>query len=132
MLKKFEMENYKETATPIATGCYLDADEEGANVEQTKYRGLIGSLLYLTASRPFIMFSGCLCARYQANPKELHYMAAKRILKYLKGTIEVSLWYPSEVSLNIVGYFDSDFVHCKLDRKSTSGSCHVHGSSLIS
>jgi len=59
------MENYKEAATPIATGCYLDADEAGISVEQTKYRGLIGSLLYLTASRPNIMFSVCLCARYQ-------------------------------------------------------------------
>jgi len=56
-----------------------------------------------------IMFSVCLCARYQANPKESHYMAAKRILKYLKGTIDVDLWYPSEVSLNLIGYSDSDF-----------------------
>jgi len=100
LLKKFDMENCKEAATPIASGCYLDLDENEANVDQTKYRGLIGSLLYLTASRLYIMFSVCLCARYQANYKESHYMAAKRILKYLKGTTDVGLWYPSKVSLN--------------------------------
>ena len=109
----------------------LDADEEGANVDQTKDKGLIGSLLYLTASRPYIMFSVCLCARYQANPKESHYMAAKRNLKYLKGTADVGLWYPSKVSLNLVGYSDSDFGGCKVDRKSTSGTFHLLGSSLI-
>jgi len=132
LLKKFDMENCKEAATPIATGCYLDIDEKGANVDQTKYKGLIGSLLYLTASRPDIMFSVCLCARYQANPKESHYMTTKSILKYLKGTIDVSLWYPSEVSLNLIGYSDSDFAGCKIDRKSTSETCHLLGSSLIS
>jgi len=76
----------------------FSADETGVDVDQTKFRQLIGSLLYLTASRPDIMFSVCLCARFQAKPKESHYMAAKRILKYLKGTIEVGLWYPSEVT----------------------------------
>jgi len=81
LLKKFDMENCKEATTPIAIGCYLDIDEKGANVDQTKYRGLIGSLLYLTASKPYIMFSVFLCARYQANPKESHFMVAKRILK---------------------------------------------------
>jgi len=109
LLKKFDMENCKEAATPIAIGCYLDIDEKGANVDQTKYRGIIGSLFYLTASRPYIMFNLCLCARYHANPTESHYMASKRILKYLKGTIDVGLWYPSEVSLNLIGYSDSDF-----------------------
>jgi len=79
LLKKFDMENCKEDATPIVIGCYLDTNEKGANVDQTKHRGLIGSLLYLIASRPNIMFNVCLCARYQANPKESHYMAAKRI-----------------------------------------------------
>ena len=101
-------------------------------MDQTKYRGLIGSLLYLTASRPNIMFSVCLCARFQANPKESHFNAAKRIMKYLQGTTNVGLWYPSEVSLNLVGYSDSDFAGCKIDRKSISRTCHLLGSSLIS
>jgi len=75
---------------------------------QTRYRGMIGSLLYLTASRLDIMFNICLCARYQASPRESHYMTTKRIMKYLKGTTDVGLWYPSEVSLNLIGYSDSD------------------------
>jgi len=98
--------------------------EKGANVDQTKYKGLIGSLLYLTAGRPDIMFSVCLCARFQAIPKESHYIATKRILKYLKGTIDVGLWNPSDVSLNLIGYSNSYFARCKIYRKSTSGTCH--------
>jgi len=78
------------------------------------------------------MFSVCLCARYQAHPKDSHYIATKRILKYLKGIINVGLWYPSEVSLKLIGYSDSDFTKRKIDRKSTSGTCHFLGSSLIS
>jgi len=110
----------------------MDADAVGKGVDQTKYRGLIGSLLYLTTSRPNIMFVVCLCARYQTNPKESHFKAAKRILKYLKGTTNVGLWYPSHSLIHLIGYSDSDFAGCKLDRKSTSGTCHLLGSSLIS
>jgi len=124
ILKKFEMESCKETNTPMPLSCYMDADAAGKSVDQTKYRGLIGSLLYLTASRPDIMFAVCLCARYQTNPKESHFKVAKRILKYLKGTSIVGLWYPSHSSIHLIG--------CKLDRKSTSGTCHLLGSSLIS
>jgi len=89
------MENYKEALTPMPTNCYMDADTTGVVVDQTNYRGLIGSLLYLTASRPNIMFVVCLCARFQSNRNESHLKAAKRILKYLKGTSIVGLWYPS-------------------------------------
>jgi len=98
------MENCKEASTPISTGSSLDTEENGKDYDQTRFRGLIGSLLYLTTSRPNIMFNVCLCARFQAQPKESHHMAAKRILKYLKRTIDVRLWYPSEVSLNLIGY----------------------------
>jgi len=127
------MDSCKEaSSTPIATSCYLDADEHGIAVDQTKFRGLIGSLLYLTASRPGIIFVVCMCVRFQANPKESHFNAAKRILKYLKGTTNVGLWYPNEATLNLKGYSDSDFVGCKLDRKSISGTCHLLGASLIS
>jgi len=128
----FNMESCKESVTPMATNCYLDSDEKGASVDQTKFRALIGSLLYLTASRPDIMFSVCLCARFQSNPKEAHFTAVKRIMKYLQGTINIRLWYPADVSLNLVGYSDSDFTGCKIDRKSTSGTCHLLGSSLVS
>ena len=78
------------------------------------------------------MFAVCLCARFQSNPKESHFKAAKRILKYLKGTTFVGLWYPSHSTIHLVGYSNSDFAVCKLHRKSTSGTCHLLGSSLIS
>jgi len=131
LLKKFKMEDCKEAVTPIATNCFMDADEASQPVDSTKYRGLIGSLLYLTTSRPDIQFGVCLCARFQANPKESHFKAAKRILKYLKGT-NVGLWYPCDSNINLSGFSDSDYVGCKLDRKNTSGTCHLLGSSLIS
>nr|KYP53190.1 Copia protein [Cajanus cajan] len=78
------------------------------------------------------MFVVCLCARFQANPKKSQMKAVKRILKYLKETINVGLWYPKGVSLSLIGYSDSDYARCKLDRKSTSGTCHLLGSALIS
>ncbi|XP_068498213.1 secreted RxLR effector protein 161-like [Phaseolus vulgaris] len=126
------MESCKEASTPMPSSCYMDVDVAGKEVDQTKYRGLIGSLLYLIASRPDIMFVVCLCARFQANPKESHLKATKRILKYLKGTTNVGLWYPSHSPIHLIGYSDSYFAGCKLDRKSTSGTCHLLGSSLIS
>jgi len=79
-----------------------------------------------------LIFVVCLCARYQSDPRESHYNAAKRILKYLQGTKDVGLWYPNNVSLNLTGFSDSDFASCKIDRKITSGTCHMLGSSLIS
>jgi len=132
LLKKFKMEDYKESTTPIATNCLMDVDEAGQPVDSTKYRGLIESLLYLTASRPDIQFGVCLCARFQANPKESHFKVAKRILKYLKGTTNVGLWYPCDSNINLSGFSDLDYAGCKLNRKSTSGTCHLLGSSLIS
>jgi len=126
------MEDCKEAATPIATHCLMDADEAGNQVDSTKYRGLIGSLLYLTASRPDIQFGVCLCVRFQSNPKESHFKAAKRILKYLKGTTNVGIWYPNEYNIALSGFSDSDYAGCKLDKKSTSGTCHLLGSNLIS
>jgi len=110
----------------------MDADEAGQQVDSTKYRGLISSLLYLTASGLDIQFSVCLCARFQSNPKDSHFKAAKRILKYLKGTTNIGLWYPSDSNIVPSGFSDSDYAGCKLDRKSTSGTCHLLGSSLIS
>jgi len=132
ILKKYEMESCKEASIPMPSNCYIDANMVGKGVDQTKYRGLIDSLLFLTASRPYIMFVVCLCARFQANPKESHLKAAKRILKYLKRTTNVGLWYPSDSPIHLIAYYDSDFAGCKLDLKSTSGTCHLLGSSLIS
>ncbi|KAK2382949.1 putative mitochondrial protein [Trifolium repens] len=132
LLKKFGMTDSKHMETPMASTCALSKDEEGKDVEITKYRGIIGSLLYLTASRPDIMFSVCMCARYQSCPKESHLKAVKRILKYLKGTSNFGLWYSKGNDCSLVGYSDSDFAGCKLDRKSTSGTCHLFCNSLVS
>ena len=93
---------------------------------------MIGSLLYLTATRPDIMFSTCLCARFQANPKESYLIAVKRIFKYLKGTPNLGIWYPKGTGFDLIGYTDSDFAGCRIDRKSTSGSCHFLGRRLVS
>src|SRR6266540_3622678 len=85
------------------------------------------SVLYLTASRPHIMFSVSMCARYQANPKESHEKAVKRILIYLKYTPSFGLWYPKGAHFELLGYSDSDFAGCKIDRKSTTGDANYLG-----
>ncbi|KAL2318887.1 hypothetical protein Fmac_032763 [Flemingia macrophylla] len=132
LLKKFDVDSCKESNIPMSTNCYLDSDISGKEVDQTKFRGIIGSLLYLTASRPDIMFSVCSCARYQATPKESHMTAVKKILKYLKRTINCGLWYPQGTTSNLIGFSDADFAGCKLNRKSTSGTCHIFGEYLVS
>ena len=96
---------------------HIDLDEGGNTVDQTLYRSMIGSLLYLTAFRPDIMFSVCMCARFQASPKETHLIAIKRILRYLKHTPSIGLWYPKGATLELVGYSNSDYAGCKIDRK---------------
>ena len=126
------MDECKPIKTPLPSNGHLDLDEGGKSVYQTLYRFMIGSLLYLTASRPDIMFSVCICARFQASPKEAHLVAAKRILRYLKHTPSISLWYPKGARFQLVGYSDSDYADCKIDRKSTSGGCHLLGRSLVS
>ena len=126
------MDECKPIKTPMPTNGHLDLDEGGKSVDQTLYRSMIGSLLYLTASRPDIIFSVCVCARFQANPKESHISAVKRILRYLKHTPSIGLWYPKGASFTLLGYSDSDFAGCRVDRKSTSGGCHLLGRSLVS
>nr|XP_018622684.1 secreted RxLR effector protein 161-like [Nicotiana tomentosiformis] len=96
------------------------------------YRGIIGSLLHLTTSRPDIIFSVGLCARFQSNPKESHLKVAKRILRYLKGTQDLVLYYPSGDNFDLIGYTDADYAGYLVDRKSTSGMTHFLGSCLIS
>ena len=132
LIKKFGMDNSTIIGTPMSSSGKLDQDEEGISVDQKLYRGIIGSLLYLTTSRPDIMFSVCLCARYQSNPKESHLSAIKRIIRYLKGTLNLGLWYDRNSSLTLNAYTDSDFAGCRVDRKSTSGTCQFLGCNLIS
>ena len=93
---------------------------------------MIGSLLYITLSRPDIMFSVCLYARYQSNPMESHLKALKRILRYINNTINYGLFYLKSSAFDLLSYSDADFVGYKSDRKSTSGTCHFLGHSLVS
>ncbi|GJW72612.1 copia protein [Tanacetum coccineum] len=132
MLKKFGLEDSKPIKTPISTETKLTRDEEGESVDNTKYRGMIGSLLYLTASRPDIMFSVCLCARFQEDPKTSHLEAVKRIFRYIKGTMHLGLWYPKRSGIETIVYADSDHAGDYVDRKSTSGVCTFIGCCLTS
>ncbi|XP_063946055.1 secreted RxLR effector protein 161-like [Daucus carota subsp. sativus] len=131
LLTKFGMQDSSAATTHMATATKLDKDS-GAPVDITTYRGMIGSLIYLTASRPNIMYATCLCVRFQADPREPYLVAAKRIFNYLKGTINLGLWYPRESDFKLIGYSDVDFAGCKIDRKSTSGSCRFIGGRLVS
>ncbi|KAJ9546865.1 hypothetical protein OSB04_019408 [Centaurea solstitialis] len=120
MLAKFELTTCSEMKTPMAPPQKLDKDSNGKSVDVTLYRGMIGSLLYLTASRPDIMYATCLCARYQADPKESHMKGVNRIFRYLKGTPNLGLWYPRDSGFDLTAFSDSDFTGCKIDRKSTT------------
>jgi hypothetical protein len=111
------MEKAKHAKTPMSSNGHLNLNEEGKPVDQKLYRSMIGSLLYLCASRPDIMLSVCMCARFQANPKDCHLVAVKRILRYLVHTQNLGLWYPKGSLLDLLGYSDSDYAGCKVDRK---------------
>jgi hypothetical protein len=132
IVRKFKMEDSKAMVTPMSTTTALDADEEGEHVDQKEYRSMIGSLLYLTTTRSDIQFLVCLCARFQASPRTLHWQAVKRIFRYLRHTPDFGLWYSTYSSLSLHGFSDTDFVGCRLDRKSTSETCQFLGSSLVS
>jgi hypothetical protein len=107
-------------------------DEDGEPVDQKEYRSMIGSLLYSTATRPDIQIFVCLCARFQASPRTSHQQAVKRIFSYLRYTPELGLWYLASSSLSLLGFSDADFAGCRVDRKSTSGTCQFLGSLLVS
>ncbi|KAJ9557264.1 LOW QUALITY PROTEIN: hypothetical protein OSB04_011878 [Centaurea solstitialis] len=132
LVKKFSFESCSPIKTLMAPPLKLDSDPNGNSVNITEYRGMIGSLLYLTASRPDIMFSTCLCARFQADPKESHLNDIKRIFRYLKGTPDLGLCYPKDSGFDLLGYLDSNFAGSKLDRKSTTGRCQLLGGKLVS
>ncbi|WVZ53356.1 hypothetical protein U9M48_004314 [Paspalum notatum var. saurae] len=132
ILKKFNMVDSKPMTTPMSTNTALDADEDGEAVDRKEFRGMIGSLLYLMATRPDIQFVVCLCARYQASPRTSHRQAVKRIFRYLKFTPELGLWYSSGSSLSLRGFSDANHAGCRIDRKSTFGTCQLLGISLVS
>ncbi|GJV09780.1 putative ribonuclease H-like domain-containing protein, partial [Tanacetum coccineum] len=132
ILKKFDFANVKTASTPIETQKPLVKDEEASDVDVHLYRSMIGSLMYLTASRPDIMFAVCACSRFQVTPKTSHLSAVKRIFRYLKGKPKLGLWYPRVSSFDLESYSDSDYAGANLDRKSTTGGCQFLGRRLIS
>ncbi|GJS91517.1 hypothetical protein Tco_0774153 [Tanacetum coccineum] len=103
----------------------LDEDPQGKAVDPTHYRGMVGTLMYLTASRPDLTFVVCMCARYQAKPTEKHLHAVKRIFKYLRGTINKGFWYPKDSSIALTVYVEADHAGCQDTRRSTSGTEYI-------
>ncbi|GJW32244.1 putative reverse transcriptase domain-containing protein [Tanacetum coccineum] len=130
ILKKFNYTDVKSASTPTDLERPLVKDADADDVDEHLYRSMIGSLMYLTASRPDIMFAVCACARFQVSPKTSHLLAVKRIFRYLKGKPSLGLWYSKDSPLELVT--DSDYAGATLDRKSTTGGCQFLGNRLIS
>jgi hypothetical protein len=131
-LKKFGFDSRDSVETPMIKRSKLDEDDDGIHVDQTKYRSMIGSLMYLTASRPDLLFAVCMCARYQSRPTKKHLKAVKRVFRYLKGTIHMGLWYPKDTAMALTAYSDADHAGCQDTRRSTSGGAQFLGNKLVS
>ncbi|GKC84459.1 hypothetical protein Tco_1140176, partial [Tanacetum coccineum] len=108
ILKKFDLHKSDPVDTPMVERTKLDEDLSGTPVDLTKYRSMIGSLMYLTASRPDLVFVVCMCARYQSRPTKKHLEAVKRVFRYLQGTINMGLWYPKDIAMTLTAYADAD------------------------
>nr|GEY55715.1 hypothetical protein [Tanacetum cinerariifolium] len=132
ILKKFGLSEGKLASTLINADKPLLKDSDGEDVDVHIYRSMIGSLMYLTSSRPYIMFAVCACARFQVTLKVSHLNAVKRIFRYLMGKPYLGLWYPKDSPFDLVAYSDSDYAGASLDRKSTTGGCQFLGCRLIS
>jgi hypothetical protein len=115
MLKRFGMKDAKPAKTPMGTDGYLDLNKGGKSIDQKAYLSMIGSLLYLCASRPYIILSVCMCARFQSDPMECHLVAVKRILRYLVSTPCFGIKYPKGSTFDLIGYSGSDYARCKID-----------------
>ncbi|GJR95335.1 retrovirus-related pol polyprotein from transposon TNT 1-94 [Tanacetum coccineum] len=131
-LKKYGFDSCDPVDTPMVEKSKLDEDKEGKAVDPSQYHGMIGTLLYLTASRPDLQFAICMCARYQARPTEKHLHAVKRIFRYLRGTVNQGLWYPKDSSIALTTFADADHAGCQDTRRSTSGSMQFLGDRLVS
>ncbi|XP_040370263.1 uncharacterized protein LOC112183342 isoform X4 [Rosa chinensis] len=131
LVKKFGLEYAKAVTNPMSTSVKLTEDLTGKSVDQTLYRSMIGSLLYLTASRPDISYSVGVCARFQANPKESHLEAVKRIIRYVSGTATCGVYFTFDSNIEIAGYSDADWGGNLKDRKSTSGGCFFIGNNMV-
>ncbi|GJR46605.1 hypothetical protein Tco_1314708 [Tanacetum coccineum] len=132
MLKKFGLEDSKPTKKPMSTDIKLTKDDEADSVDSSRYRGMIGSLLYLTTSRPDIMFSVCLCVRFQETPKTTHLEAVKCIFRYIRETTHLGLWYMKGTGIETIVYVDFDHAGDYVVRKSTSGIRTFMGCCLTS
>ncbi|GJV96795.1 retrovirus-related pol polyprotein from transposon TNT 1-94 [Tanacetum coccineum] len=132
ILKKFDLNKSDHVDTPMVERTKLDEDLSGTPVDQTKYRSMIGSLMYLTASRPDLVFVVCMCARYQSRPTKKHLEAVKRVFWYLQGSINMGLWYLKDTAMALTAYADADHAGCQDTRRSTSGSAQFLGDKLVS
>ncbi|GKD56745.1 retrovirus-related pol polyprotein from transposon TNT 1-94, partial [Tanacetum coccineum] len=131
LLKRYEISDSPSVKRPMVHPNNLGPDLAGKSVNKTSYRRMIGSQMYLTTTRLDIQFSLFLCARYQSNLKESHLIAVKRILRYLKGTPTLGLYYPKCLGFDLKGYSNSDYAGCNMDRKSTSGAYQILGGKLV-
>nr|GEU85170.1 retrovirus-related Pol polyprotein from transposon TNT 1-94 [Tanacetum cinerariifolium] len=132
IIKKYGLTSIDSVNTPMIENKKLDEDLQGKPVDATLYRGMIGSLMYLTASRPDLIYAVCLCAQYQAKHTEKHLQAVKRIFQYLKRTINMGLWYSEDTDMSLTSYADADHAGCQDTRRSTSGSTQFLGDKLVS
>jgi hypothetical protein len=131
MLKKFQMEYSSPVSTPMVVGCKLNKNDVSLDVDQRTYRSMIASLLYITISHPDIMQVVGMVGCYQSAPKHSHFVAVKRIFKYLKGTMTYGLWYPRNQNFQLTAYSDADWANYVDERKSTSGGAFFLGDSLV-
>nr|GFA30910.1 hypothetical protein [Tanacetum cinerariifolium] len=131
-LKKYGFKSCDPMDTPMVEKSKLDDDKERKAVDPSHYRGMIGTLLYLTASRPDLQFAICMCAWYQARPTEKHLYAVKRIFRYLRGTVNQGQWYLKDSSIALTAFANADHAGCQDTRHSTSGSLQFLGDRLIS
>ncbi|KAF2317325.1 hypothetical protein GH714_020179 [Hevea brasiliensis] len=128
---KFQMQDCNPVKTPVNTNQKFSLEDGENKIDGHTYRSLIGSLLYLTNTRPDIMQAASLLSRFMQNPSKIHYGAARRVLRYLKGTSSYGLWYSNANNLELCGFSDSDWAGSLDDRKSTSGYVFHLGSSAI-
>ncbi|GJV57611.1 retrovirus-related pol polyprotein from transposon TNT 1-94 [Tanacetum coccineum] len=131
-LKKYGFDSCDPVDTPMVEKSKLDEDKEGKAIDPSHYRGMIGILLYLIASRPDLQFAICMCARYQARPTDKHLHAVKRIFRYLRGTVNRGLWYPKDSSIALTAFADADHAGFQDTHRSTSSSMKFLGDRLVS
>jgi hypothetical protein len=131
LVKRFGLDEKSHARTPLSTNVKISADLTSKQADPTLSKSMIGSLLYLTASRPDIVFSVRVCARFQTNPKESHLIAIKCIIRYVNATVNYGIYFSRETNLVVAGYSDADWAGNTDDRKITSGGCFYVGTNLV-